>query len=210
MTSPGVASHPRGDARAAAIERFEAFAQTLERLGLQDFRLVVPAAQGRAERQAWRAEAERIAAAAGIGDVLRAARSAVGEHVARVYAGGGFRPTWAGLNWGLSTGPAEDQAAAIEAVEDAVTAVVVEPLAPPELVDGLREPYERMAIAHPMPSTDGELPDVFRRRGPAGLPIVLLVVLGLAVAGWALGGWTLVAIPVLLLTWVARRGRRMP
>jgi hypothetical protein len=195
------------DGRRAAIERFERFARGLERLGLQDFRLVVPSRADVEQREAWRAEAERLAVAAGIADVLHASRSAVREHVARVFAGGGFRPTWAGLNWGLSTGRAEDQAAVMEAVADAVTAEIVEPLAPAELVDGLRAPFERIAGAHPMPTTDGELPYLF---GGAAVPPILILVLAVAVIGAGLAGWTFLVVPLLFLAWVVRRLPREP
>jgi hypothetical protein len=201
MTTPDI------PARADAIARFEGFARGLERLGLQDFRLVVPGALGDEERGAWRTEAERLAEDEGILDVLRAARSAVGDHVTRVYAGGGFHPTVAGLNWGLSTGRAEDQAAAIEAVQDAVTAAVVEPLASPALVAGLRERFELIAAAHPMPAMDGDLPDLLGGRGWTGRSPIIAVVIVVAVLGWITGGWALLAIPVLVAGWLVRRRR---
>jgi hypothetical protein len=47
-----------------------------------------------------------------------------------------------GLNWGLSEGRTSDRVAAVEAVEDAVTAAVVEPYADDGLLARLSSPFE--------------------------------------------------------------------
>ena len=192
--------------RADAIARFEAFAVALEHIGLEDLRQVVVGTGDAAARIGWREAAEAIAAERGLTDVLQAARSAVREHVSRVYASGGFRPTWAGLNWGISTGSAADQASAIEAAEDAVAAAIVEPFADEEVLDGLRGPYDLIAGAHPMPPAGGEIIPLVRPDGSPVFPLPLIVLIAVAsIVALAVGGWVFVVIPVLVVGFLRRR-----
>ena len=204
MPTDGGGPDHAADPRAGAIARFQAFASALEHVGLEDFRQVALGVGDAPARAGWRAAAAEMAADHGLDDVLQAARSAVREHVGRVYASGLYRPTWAGLNWGLSTGSATDQAAAIEAAEDAVTAAIVEPYAHDEILEGLRGPYELIVSAHPTPAAAGDMPPVVAE-GARGVPGPLILVLGiLAVVALAVGGWPFVVVPVLVLAAVRR------
>ena len=91
-------------------------------------------------------EAATIAAEAGISDVLERAREAAVRHVTGVYDEGMLRPTLMGLNWGLSDGPTRDRVAIVQAVQDAVTAAVLGPLAPLALTAELTDPYDAIAM----------------------------------------------------------------
>ncbi len=131
--------------RAAAIGRFEAFAASLERFSVEAFRTVSLRVRDPDDRDRLAREAAAIAAAAGIGNVLERAREAAVRHVTGVYDEGMFRPTLVGLNWGLSDGPTRDRVAIVHAVQDAVAAAVLGPLAPPGLTAELTDPYDAIA-----------------------------------------------------------------
>lgn len=129
--------------RPAVEERLGAFFQRLERLDVLAFQQTSLALEmGSAARERDRAEAERLVRTAGLEELLTDARRDARDHVLRMYGEGLYRPTMVGLNWGLSEGTTGDRVAAVEAVEDAVTATVVEPLADDELVARLMSPYE--------------------------------------------------------------------
>ena len=138
-----------GSAQRAAERRLEAFAAGLERIGVEDFRQVALSGLLVSDREPLRAEATRIAKGAGLQALLDDARREAEAYVLLVYAGGGYRPTWFALNWGISLGPTADRVAAIIAVQDAATAVVIEPFAAPELVEALRAPFDTVALARP-------------------------------------------------------------
>jgi hypothetical protein len=74
-------------------------------------------------------------------------------------------------------------------------------------VAGLRERFELIAAAHPMPAMDGDLPDLLGGRGWTGRSPIIAVVIVVAVLGWITGGWALLAIPVLVAGWLVRRRR---
>lgn len=131
--------------RAAAIGRFDAFAANLERFSVEAFRTVSLHVRDPDARDRLAREASTIAAGAGISDVLERAREAAVRHVTGVYDEGMFRPTLMGLNWGLSDGPTRDRVAIVQAVQNAVTAAVLGPLAPPALTAALTDPYDAIA-----------------------------------------------------------------
>jgi hypothetical protein len=136
---------PDADAsREAAAERVRTFLDRLDRVGVQAFQQTTLPRADAAARDDDRAAASDLADAAGLGDLLDDARRGVREHMFRLYDQGNYRPTMVGLNWGLSEGSTSDRVAAIGAVEDAVTAAVVEPFANEELIARLASPFERI------------------------------------------------------------------
>jgi len=132
-------------ARADAIERFETFAAGLERFSLEAFRTVAMRVRDPDDRDRLTREAVQLADTAGIGDVVERARGAVADHVMAAYDGGIYRPALIALNWGMSNGPTEDRVAVVQAVQDAVTAAVLGPLAPAALVSALAAAYDDLA-----------------------------------------------------------------
>ncbi len=184
MTDLGAGSAPR-----AAERRLEAFAASLERIGVEDFRQVALSDIRAPDREPLRTEATRIAKGAGLQVLLDDARREAEAYVLRVYAGGGYRPTWFALNWGISLGPTRDRVAAIIAVQDAATAALIEPFAAPELVEALRAPFETVALARPAsratPFAGGHGAE---SRTLATVSSVGVVVIAVAVALLVLGG----------------------
>jgi hypothetical protein len=134
----GAAEHEETD----AAERVRAFFDRLDRVGGQAFQQTALPLGGSAARDDDLAAAANLAAAEGLGGVLVDARRRAREQVLHLYDQGNYRPTMVGLNWGLSEGRTTDRVAAIEAVEDAVTAAVVEPYADDGLVARLSSPFE--------------------------------------------------------------------
>jgi hypothetical protein len=183
MTDLGGGSVPR-----AAERRLEAFAASLGRIGVEDFRQVALSDVLAPDREALRAEATGIARGAGLGVLHDDARRTAEQYVLRVYAAGSYRATWFALNWGLSLGPTRDRVAAIVAVQDAATAAVIEPFAAPELVEALRAPFETVALARPAsratPFAGGHGAE---SRSLATISSVGVVVIALAVALLVIG-----------------------
>jgi hypothetical protein len=91
---------------------------------------------------AHRAEVRRTieddATVAGLGSLLHDTRQRARDYVIRAYAADLYRPTWVGLNWGVSSGILADRLAVTTAVEDAAMAAVVDGVASAEIVDDLR------------------------------------------------------------------------
>jgi hypothetical protein len=149
-----------------------------------------------------RKEAERLARTAGLEEVLAGARRRAQEHVLRMYGEGLYRPTMVGLNWGVSEGTIGDRVAAIEAVEDAVTATVVDPLADDELVARLMSPYELIERADGIDASfdltrataSALAPARTRRR--TGRAVIALAIVGVVVVGTI--GWLVGAVQVVL------------
>jgi hypothetical protein len=183
-----------------ARDRLAAFAARLERIGLEDFRLVALAPSAAAERADARAAALRAIEAAGLAQLWEDTERAIDKHLDRVYAGGGFRPTFVGVNWGLSTGSVGDRVSATAAVKDAAFASLVDGLAAEGDVDTLRAPFEVIAQAHPVPHGGDALPtiDELRRLGPIGMALAIAV--GVATLASILTGlWPLAIAGALLL-----------
>lgn len=190
MVAPGASSA----ARDAAVARLEAFGARLERLGLDDFRQLVPTSRSAPEHADARRAAEVAASAAGLADLVATARERSAAFVDQVYAGGGYHPTWVALNWGLSTGRVEDRLATTSAVQDAALATIVEDLVPGDVVDVLAGPFELIAEAG-LPQPGGTaLPSMteMRRHGLGSMVVmailVALVVLSLGAVGLAMLG----------------------
>jgi hypothetical protein len=189
-----------------AEARVAAFEDMLARLPTQAFVATTLPPPG-AELDAARGEATRLAADHGLADLLAAARADVRAAVLRRYDEGGYRPTMAGLNWGVSEGRAEDRVTAVVAAEDAVTAAVVEPWASPDLLATLASPFELIERGQDVgPSFD--LSEATARRtaplrGSAalgqvviGLAILVAVVAALAIGSWAIAGLLVIAAVV--------------
>jgi hypothetical protein len=203
-----------GSVRRAAIERLEAFAAELERLGIEDFRQMALSRTAADSRDGARREAERIAAEAGLTDLVTQARKTVRDYLLRTYGAQTYRPTWIALNWGLSLGSADDRIAAIQAVEDAATAVAVEGIAPPDVTEPLRAAFDLIARVHPLSSTaDGALrvaPPVSDRNPILTIAAATFVIV-VAVVTISVGLWPLAALLIVTATVVARsRARDRP
>lgn len=198
--------------RAAAIDRLERFAARLEHVSVEAFRQVATDNPDTPERQARRTEAAGIAAAAGLDGVLDDALQRVRDYVLRAYSGSAYRPTWIGLNWGFSLGPTRDRVATIVAVQDAATAAVIEPLAPDELLDALRAPFE--LIAHGAVTRDGYETPSFRLGQIPGGPLMGIVALSsllVSITGLLLiGAWPIIAVAIVGIVIAAGVLRRRP
>lgn len=198
-------------AAAEASIRVAAFGARLERLGLDDYRQVALPALSSDDRASARAAAEQVADAQGLVTVWLDARRAVLTHMDRVYSGGAYHPTWAGLNWGLSTGPVHDRVAATVAVEDAALAAVVDGLAPAEVVDALRGPFELLSDAHPMPVGGDALPtlDDVRRLGRAR-GLIMIGFVAIAITALLAVSWPFGVVAAVVSIAALIRGRRAP
>jgi hypothetical protein len=188
------------EVREEATRRLAAFAARLERIGLEDFRLVALAPSAAVERADTREAALQALEAAGLADIWADTERAIDAHIDRVYSGGGFRPTFVGVNWGLSTGSVGDRVAATAAVKDAALASLADGLATEGDVDTLRAPFEVIAQAHPVPHGGDALPtiDELRRLGPIGM--ALAVAVGVATLASVVAGlWPLAIAGALLL-----------
>jgi hypothetical protein len=193
------------DQRREALERLERFAARLERVSAEDLRQVALPVDAD-QRRITLARGNEIARGAGLDDLVEDARGRVRDYVMRVYAASNYRPTWIGLNWGGSMGPVTDRLGSIAAVQDAATASVIEPFAPPELVADLVAPFERIAAG--APTRDGfetpPLVDLRRVQGGPLVGVIALVSLGVTVVGlfvaglWPLAAGLIVAIVVLV------------
>jgi hypothetical protein len=200
------------EALPATRARVAAFARDLERLSLADLVQTVVSPTPSAAREAARLEAERIAREHGLDAILADARSAVREYVLRVYDEGLYRPTMVGLNWGLSAGTSRDRVAAVRATEDAMTAAVIEPFAPDELVAELAGPFEVISRGHPvddvltLPAGAASALGSIDRGGL----VVAATVLALAAAGIAFvtGLWPLIVVALMAALLLSRRRAR--
>ncbi len=82
--------------------------------------------------------ATRALRTAGLAALATEARDAARDRLLERWTGAAYRPTWAGgLNWGVSSGRAEDRAAVVAALEDAALAAVAEGIAPDDVVAAL-------------------------------------------------------------------------
>ena len=197
------------DVVADAQARVDAFERELARLGLEDFRQVVVAATPSADREAARRTATDIAERRGLVDVLSEARERSRRYVVRCFDEGLYQPTIVGLNWGLSDGPVEDRVAAAFAVEDAVTAAVVEPFAPESALMALTGPFELISRGHPAdttvsfvdarPTPEVEVPSPSGSSERARSRAIPTIVVGLlVVVGFATGLYVVVVAAIMV------------
>jgi hypothetical protein len=131
----GMDTGPDGEAQARArvdelFERFNNLTPVeLGHIGLQR--------QDAEHHRSRMAAVEAAAEASGRSALLGEARAEARDVVLRRYGEGTLNPTWVGLNWGISGGPAEDRAAIVVALADAASAAVVEDLVGPEITEPL-------------------------------------------------------------------------
>ena len=126
---------PAGEAAARA--RVDALFERFNRLTPAELAHI---GLGREDPERHRARMEAVEAAAeasGRSVLLGEARAEAREIVLRRYGEGLLNPTWAGLNWAVSGGPAADRAAVSLALSDAASASVVEDLLEPDALDAL-------------------------------------------------------------------------
>lgn len=150
------------------------------------------------------------------------ARERAREAVMRRYADGTLRPTFAGLNWGLSGGTVEDRVAIAETLADAAAAAVVADALDPEVAAALALDAESVvgmsagevsegsiahAIGRPADPDLGPSPAAHRVRVVVA---ALVVLLGLTwLGGAALGpvGFAVAAIAAAGVLVLGLRGR---
>ena len=128
-----------------AYGRLDAFLERLDRVGLEDLRLISLPLPDRALRGTLLTEVDRVAAGAGRKPLVDEARRRTQDAIARAYARHQYEPTWAGLNWGRSLGTTNDRLSLALAAEDAAVAAVMSDLLDDDTVAVLSEPFEHAA-----------------------------------------------------------------
>jgi hypothetical protein len=210
---------PEGEAEARArvdalFERFNRLTPTeLGHIGL-----------ARVDGERRRARLDAVEAAArdsGRSVLLGEARAEARELVLRRYGEGTLNPTWVGLNWGISGGPAADRVAIVEALADAAAAAVVEDLVEPGVADALSIDAEHVLGLATGDAYEGALSRAIEPPAPDldDPPGRTIVVYGGALIGGALvalAGAVLVAAPLgvagglVFALIVIAQGRRAP
>ena len=140
MTESGAASGDR-----AAGDRLAAFLDRLDRVGLEDLRLLALPLPEPEERAALLAEVDRAATASGRAALVEEARTQTRTAIDRAYARHQYEPTWAGLNWGRSLGTTRDRLGLALAAEDAAVAEVMRDLLDEDTLSALSERYGHAA-----------------------------------------------------------------
>ncbi len=197
-----------GHAVGAARGRVEAVLDDFSRMELQ----VVVVAPPDSTRLAARDRARSAAIAAGRGTLLDEAVEAAREITMRAFARGGFSGTWAATDMAVSVVRASDRVAAAAAVEEAVTAAVVEDLVDAETLGELRATWDELASLRGIPSP-GSLagfasPVAGAMRGPIQIAIVVGFIVACAAVGFGLGfgvGLIPLAIGVAVVAALLRR-----
>jgi hypothetical protein len=128
-----------------AAERLHGFLERLDRLALEDLRLVSLPLPDPDERAALLSEIDRVAADAGRRPLVEVARTKTREAIERAYARHQYDPTWAGLNWGRSLGTTNDRLSLALAAEDAAVASVMSDLLDDDTTAVLTEAFEHAA-----------------------------------------------------------------
>jgi hypothetical protein len=128
-----------------AAKRLDAFLERLDRVGLEDLRLVSLPLPDAGEHAGLLADVDRIATDAGRKALLDDSRRRARLAIERAYARHQYEPTWAGLNWGRSLGTTTDRLGLVLAAEDAAVAAVMADLLDEGTAAALSEPFERAA-----------------------------------------------------------------
>jgi hypothetical protein len=140
------------------------------------------------ERQALHSTVTAAARSGGRSALLSEANEAARDAVLRRYAAGGLRPTWLGLNWGVSQGTTNDRVAIVEALEDAAAAAVVEDLVDPAVVDALSIDADRLLRLPIGDASEGSLDRALRPSPTWSWPRRLAIIALAALAGaWGFG-----------------------
>ena len=125
------------------------------------------------------------AAAAGRSDVLAGTRSALRHEALVRYRRAMLRPTWVGLNWGVSSGTVDDRMAIVAALDEAAVLAVTEDLldeadrdvlgwAPELLLDSAAHTTDPGSLAHVLPGA------------PTGRAVTAIAAIGGAILGFGL------------------------
>jgi hypothetical protein len=168
----------------AAANRLDAFLDRLDRLALEDLRLLALPLPDPAVRAAVLDEVNRAAATAGRTALVDDARRRARDAIVTAYDRHLYDPTWAGLNWGRSLGTAKDRLGLTLAAEDAAVASVMSDLLDEDLVESLAEGFEHAAGMSGATTTPSLSLD---RRGAQGwLVRIVFVAMTIAAIGVAL------------------------
>lgn len=189
-----------------ARDRLDTFLARLERLELEDLRLLSLPLPDPTERAALLAEVDRVAETTSRRALVEDARSAARDAVMRAYASHQYEPTWIGLNWARSLGTSRDRLGLMLAAEDAAVAAVVGDLLDEDLAAELSEPFEQAAGM--AGSTTSPSLAVWRNDG-SGLigRIFYALTIAFLVVSILVGelSWVLVGTIVLLVIFAQRR-----
>jgi hypothetical protein len=178
-----------------AAGRLDAFLERLDRVGLEDLRLLSLPLPDREERTALLADVDRLADEAGRKSLVDVARRRTREAIERAYARHQYEPTWAGLNWGRSLGTTNDRIGLTVAAEDAAVAAVLGDVLDEDTAAALTEPFELaagMAGSTATPSLSLTTPDrlgwvVWFLLAAAAVGVILSYALGFGIAILVLG-----------------------
>ena len=129
----------------AAADRLDAFLARLDRLSLEDLRLIALPLPDPGERAALLGHVSRAAADAGRTGLVDTARERARSAITIAYDRHLYDPTWIGLNWGRSMGTTKDRLGLVIATEDAAVAAVMADLLDEDTVTTLSEPFEHAA-----------------------------------------------------------------
>ena len=190
-----------------ASARLDAFIVRLQRLDLEDLRLLALPVPDPEERAALLAEIGEQAAAAGRTALVEEGRERVRAAIVTAYDRHMYDPTWVGLNWGRSLGTTKDRLGLIVAAEDAAIAAVMSDLLDVDLVASLAEPLEHAAGMTGATTTPSLSLD---RPGPQGwlLRIVFLITAIVAIGAAAVVGAAQLAIGVIAAILAGRRASK--
>lgn len=128
-----------------ARDRLDAFLARLERLELEDLRLLSLPLPDPDQRAELLADLDRAANAVGRRALVEDARSAARDATVRAYTNHQYDPTWVALNWARSLGTTKDRLGLILAAQDAAVAAVLSDVLDDDLVADLSEPFEHAA-----------------------------------------------------------------
>jgi hypothetical protein len=168
----------------SARERLEAFLARLDRLALEDLRLLALPLPDPTERAAFLDEVRSAAATAGRTALVEEAQQRAREAIVTAYNRHQYDPTWVGLMWGRSLGTTKDRLGLALAAEDAAVAAVMDDLLDDDLVATLTEPFEHAAGMTGSTTTPSLSLD---RPGPQGWLVRIVFGVMLVVAAIALG-----------------------
>jgi hypothetical protein len=184
----------------AARQRLDALFQAFDRLTPDELARIGYRLPLDDERDPLLDAVEEAAVRTGRAVLVSEARDAAREAVMNRYSAGSFRPTFVGLNWGISQGTIESRVAIAETLADAAAAAVVEDALDPEIAAALALDAESITNLAVGDASEGSLARAIRDPGDADLrlgtqahrarsiAIVAMVALGVMVTGsWVVG-----------------------
>lgn len=132
------AADPDPDGTLAAQARLQTLFRAFDRLTPDELARIGYRPAADEEREALLAAVDEAAERTGRTALVDEARSLTWAMVLRRFGDGTLHPTWLALNWGLSSGTAEDRVAIAEILADAAAATVVEDALEPGVAEALR------------------------------------------------------------------------